>query len=208
MDEDHAPGVVELLDKLVVNFAAFMGLVMDSMTRGQSWRFLDMGHRIERALALSKLIQATLIDVAPEDSSLLDAVLDVADSSLTYRRRYVTHFEVAAVVDLLVADETNPRAVAFQICAIEEHLSALPRESTHPHRNPDRQTALKLRTQLKLIDLRPACTPTAGRRNVLDDLLTGAIEDLATISESLSHMYFSHAKASRRFFASGQEASL
>ena len=208
VDEDHAPGVVELLDKLVVNFAAFMGLVMDSMTRGQSWRFLDMGHRIERALALSKLIQATLIDVAPEDSSLLDAVLEVADSSLTYRRRYVTHFEVAAVVDLLVADETNPRAVAFQISAIEEHLSALPRESTHPHRNPDRQTALKLRTQLKLVDLRPACTPTAGRRNVLDDLLTGAIEDLATISESLSHMYFSHAKASRRFFASGQEASL
>lgn len=204
-DNDRSRGVLELLDKLVLSFAAFIGLAMDSMTRGQSWRFLDMGHRIERALALSRLIQSTLVDTAPEDSPLLEAVLEIADSSLTYRRRYRAHLEVAAVVDLLVADETNPRAVAFQVNALEEHLASLPRESSHPQRNPDRQMAMKLRTQLKLADLRTACTPSDGRRVQLDVLLTDTIEELAAISESLSHIYFSHATASRRFISARPE---
>jgi uncharacterized circularly permuted ATP-grasp superfamily protein/uncharacterized alpha-E superfamily protein len=207
VDDDHVTSVIELLDKLVLSFAGFIGLAMDSMTRGQSWRFLDMGHRIERAVKLCHLIQTTLVDAAPEDSSLLEAVLDAADSSLTYRRRYVTHFEVAAVVDLLVADETNPRAIAFQIGAIAEHLANLPRESTHPHRNPDRQMTLRLRTELILTDLGAACEPLEGTRPQLDGLLTEVREDLTAISEQLSQIYFSHAKSSRRFITGNTEAT-
>ena len=204
-NSDRSIGVLEMLDKLVLSFAAFIGLAMDSMTRSQSWRFLDMGHRIERALALSRLIQAMLVGSATEDSPLLEAVLEIADSSLTYRRRYMAHLEVAAVVDLLVADETNPRAVAFQVNAIDEHLASLPRESSHPQRNPDRQSALQLRTKLKLADLRAACASVDGRRTRLDDLLTESIDELAKISESLSHLYFSHASASRKFITARPE---
>ena len=206
VDDDHVPGVIELLDKLVVSFAAFIGLAMDSMTRGQSWRFLDLGHRIERAVGLSRLLRSTLIDAAKEDSSVLEAVLEVADSSLTYRRRYVTHFEVAAVVDLLVADETNPRAVAFQIAAVEEHLANLPRESTHPRRSPDRQRAARLRANVRLVDLAIDCKAVDDKRPALAALLTGVIDDLNMISELLSQTYFSHATA-RRVITGGEEAS-
>ena len=207
VDDDHIPGVIELLDKLVVSFAGFIGLAMDSMTRGQSWRFLDMGHRIERAVALTHLIQSTLIHVQPEDSSLLEAVLEVADSSLTYRRRYMTHFEVAAVVDLLVADDTNPRAISFQAAAIEEHLASLPRESAHPRRHPDRQLTTQLRTALKLADLSTICAAVEDQRPELELLMGEILEDLGGISESLSHTYFSHATTSRRVITGGPEAS-
>lgn len=207
VEDDLAAGVLELLNRLVAGFAAFVGLATDSMTRGQSWRFLDMGHRIERAFGVARLIRSTLVDSAPDDSSLLDAVLEISDSSLTYRRRYLTHFEVPAVIDLLVADESNPRAVAFQVAAIQEHLANLPRDSTHPQRNPDRQTALKLRTLLNLADLRAACEPVDGRRIRLDDLLSDTIENLASVSEHVSQIYFSHATISRRLVLSSQEAT-
>ena len=38
----------EALDRTVITLAAFGGLVADSMTRGQGWRFLDMGRQLER----------------------------------------------------------------------------------------------------------------------------------------------------------------
>ncbi|HEX8916303.1 MAG TPA: circularly permuted type 2 ATP-grasp protein, partial [Humisphaera sp.] len=122
VDDDQVPTVLELLNKLMVGFLAFAGVAADSMTRGQSWRFLDMGFRLERASAVTKLLRLTLVDASVEEGSLLDGVLEVGDSSLTYRRRYLTQLEAPAVVDLLLADETNPRSVAFQVAALQDHL--------------------------------------------------------------------------------------
>ncbi len=134
IDDDHATVVVELTNRLVTGFLAFGGMVAESMTRGLSWRFLDMGMRIERGIGAARLVRSTLTDdigETGEQSFLLEGILEVADSVLTYRRRYLSQLDVTAVVDLLVADESNPRAVAFQLAAIDEHLSCLPRESAH-----------------------------------------------------------------------------
>ena len=172
IEDDQIARVVELLNRLTAGFLAFGGVVAESMTRGQAWRFLDMGNRMERTIAVARLVRSTLVDVAADETTILDAVLEVTDSSLTYRRRYLTHLEVAvAVVDLLVTDETNPRAAAFQVAALEEHLARLPRDADHPQRSPDRQAALKLRTQLKLADLHVICKPVRrGTRPALDAL--------------------------------------
>ena len=35
---------------------------MESMTRGQAWRFLDMGRRLERATTLLLLLERTLVE--------------------------------------------------------------------------------------------------------------------------------------------------
>jgi uncharacterized alpha-E superfamily protein len=45
---------------------------------------------------------------------------------MTYRSRYFNVFDVAALIDLLLLDETNTRAVAFQLSSIEESLKKLP----------------------------------------------------------------------------------
>src|SRR6202043_4096363 len=118
---------------LIVTLAAFVGLASDSMTRGQAWRFLDMGRRIERVLFISRFLKDTLVENGA-DPVLLEAVLDISDSSLTYRRRYLTHLEAHAIADLLLADESNPRGTAFQLAQLEQHLNALPRESAQPDR--------------------------------------------------------------------------
>jgi uncharacterized circularly permuted ATP-grasp superfamily protein/uncharacterized alpha-E superfamily protein len=204
LDAPYA-SVLEMLNKLVVNIAAFGGLAMDSMTRGQAWRFLDLGHRIERATLVTRLLHTTMTDAHAGSASLLDAVLEITDSTLTYRRRYLTQLEVAPVVDLLLADADNPRAVAFQVVAIQDHLSHLPRESTHPNREPDRQAAVKLRTTLQLADVQQICQPVDGNRPALATLLNETTDALATISQRVGQIYFSHAQVPRHLMAPAQK---
>ena len=205
LDDDQVPTVLELLNRLTVGFLAFSGVAADSMTRGQAWRFLDMGFRTERAMAVTRLLRLTLVDATVEETSLLEAVLEVGDSALTYRGRYLTQLEAPAVVDLLLADDSNPRAVAFQVEALRDHLANLPRDVAHPRRNPDLQAATELRTLLQLADVGAACATNGGLRLHLERLLAQTSEKLVAVSDAVSQRYFSHAAVSRRLWAPGQD---
>src|SRR6185295_18244722 len=76
-----------LIHNLVLDLAAFNGMEMENMTRGRGWRFLDFGRRLERALSVLNLLRATVI-VPARPPSLLEAVLEIADSVMTYKRQY------------------------------------------------------------------------------------------------------------------------
>ncbi len=212
-DPDHLTEVLDVLNQMVIALAAFGGLAMDSMTRGLAWRFLDMGRRVERTVATARLLRATLVDIIPHEPAVMEAVLEISDSSMTYRRRYLTHLQAHAVVDLLLSDETNPRSAAFQLVAVEEHMQALPRESTHPLKRADGQRTMRLLSTLRLADLRVECEPDAYRRRPrLDAMLKMVIEQLPAISDALGQTYFSHAVASRQVqlapVVPGREVSL
>ena len=190
---DPVSGVLELLDYVVVTLAAFAGLASDSMTRTQAWRFLDIGRRIERAAFISQFVRDALVEPGT-DPTLLEAVLEISDSSLTYRRRYLTHLEAHAVADLLLADETNPRSVAFQFAQIDQQLAALPRDTSHPDRNIDQRLLLKLRTSVQLADFLELCSTPPGReRQEFHALLSEVMEQNGCLSEAIAQLYFSHA---------------
>jgi uncharacterized circularly permuted ATP-grasp superfamily protein/uncharacterized alpha-E superfamily protein len=194
---EPAAGVLELLDNLVLSLAAFAGLATESMTRGQAWRFLDMGRRVERASFASQFLKDTLVE-PDADPVLLEAVLEIADSSLTYRRRYLTHLETHAVADLLLADESNPRSVAFQFALLDLHLGALPRDLSYPDRNVDQRQLLKLRTSIQLADFVELCSVGAGReRREFYVLLSEISAQIGQLSEAIAHLYFSHAVVSQ-----------
>jgi len=142
-----AARIPELLDNLIERFAAFVGLAGDSMTRGQAWRFLDIGRRVERVDFTARFVSGTLTPPG-NDSVLLEAVLEVMDCSLTYRRRYLTHLEVHAVADLLLADESNPRGVAFQLAQLEQHLAALEPSRARQQRHDRAQRQALARSRL------------------------------------------------------------
>jgi len=198
---EQLAGVLDLLNQMVISLAAFTGLVTDSTTRGQSWRFLDIGRRLERAIGVSRLLRYTVVDVIEDEPSLLEAVLETAESSLTYRRRYLTHLQVAAVCDLLLADETNPRAIAFQLATLDEHLASVPRESAHPQQSPDRQALLALRCSVRMAVLPAICATKAARRPRLDALLQEILDQLQKVSDAVSQIFFTHALASRQMLS-------
>ncbi len=205
IDDDQVSTVLEVVNELVFAFLAFSGMAMDSMSRGQRWRFLDMGVRLERGIVMARLIRATLVAVTPQESFILDALLEAADSSITYRSRYLNRLDAAAVVDLLLADESNPRAVAFQIATLERHLESLPREASHPLRHPDNQLVVRLRSMIRLADLNAVCKPTKARREALAELTTSCIEQLTMISELVAQIFFNHAMVSPRFLSAELE---
>ena len=102
------------------------------MTRGHGWRFLDIGRRLERSLGddAARAQRARRQPVARV--AMLEPLLEIADSSMTYRRRYFAEPQLAPVLDLLLADDTNPRALAFQLAALADHLAQLPRHPKAP----------------------------------------------------------------------------
>ena len=57
----------------------------------------------------------------------LDWLLELADSTVTYRSRYLVAPEWLPVLDLLVRDDTNPRSVAFQVKGLVEYVDKLER---------------------------------------------------------------------------------
>ncbi len=195
------PGLGALLDRLssvVVGIAAFGGLVMDSMTRGQAFRFLDMGRRIERAVNVVTLLRETLTVPCDREPALLEAVLEVADSGMTYRRRYMAALLVAPAVDLLLSDETNARSVLYQLQALTDHLRALPKLGDSEPRSPELKLALAASHELELCDVPRLCVGEPdGSRPALGEFLRRLGERLPALSDALSATYLSHATLSR-----------
>ncbi|MFT3786808.1 MAG: circularly permuted type 2 ATP-grasp protein [Tepidisphaeraceae bacterium] len=181
----------EFFDDLIGHCAAFSGLVVDSMTRGQTWLFVEMGRRLERAVTTIRLLRSTL-SAGPSDTGLLEAILDVCDSSISYRRRYLTHLETHAVVDLLLCDGSNPRAVAFQLQEMDHHLARLPRDPAQPMRNIDQTQLLRLRASIETADVNAIASASSGPRPALGALLTDAVDRCETLSQTIAQLYFSH----------------
>jgi uncharacterized circularly permuted ATP-grasp superfamily protein/uncharacterized alpha-E superfamily protein len=194
---DSLGTVHDVLNRVVVRLAAFSGLVMESMTRGQAWRFLDLGRRIERAMTLLMLVRGSLTTTCTREGPLLEAVLEIADSAMTYRRRYLATLQVAPVVDLLLTDETNPRSVIYQMEALHAHIGTLP-NTLDGMRTPQQRIALSVLTDLKLADIDRLCVvDERGERARLAALLIDLGTQIPSLSDSLSDRYLNHATVSR-----------
>jgi len=190
--------VLELLDAGISRLAAFSGLVAENLTRGQSLTFLNMGRRLERSLQMSSLLRCTLCTETRNEGSLLEALLEIADSSMTYRRRYLSMVQAAPVLDLLLADETNPRSLAYQLAALGESIDRLPRDPALPGRSTEQRLVLANLTELRLADIDTlARAEESGRRAGLVDLLSKLETDLPVLSDVIAASYFSHLQTSR-----------
>jgi uncharacterized alpha-E superfamily protein len=126
-------------------------------------------------------------------------LLEVADSSMTYRSRYFTVLQPAPALDLLMNDEANPRSLAFQLQELMQHcrcLSSRPSGAGWPLSKQRRleETA----ANLFRADIRLLCQPGEDSiREPLDQLLAGTGAALPALSDAITHVYFSHAEMER-----------
>ena len=184
--------VLTLLNTLIVDLAAFAGLEMENMTRGHGWRFLDIGRRLERAKNMITLVQGAL-KVEPVDPGALEPILEIADSVMTYRRRYFAQPQWAPTLDLLLADESNPRSLAFQMNALADHAANLPHEGGGWRNHVQIEAVTNLLGQADFSALVEA--QIAGQGTGLSELLTRFSVELQSLSDALTHQYFTHATA-------------
>lgn len=198
-DSSQLSRLVDELNQLVIILAAFSGLVMESMSRGIAWRFLDMGRRLERAISLVTLLRATLTSNCGRIDSVIEAVLEVADSKMTFRRRYAAGFQTAPTVDLLLSDDTNPRSIAFQLNVLGEHFGRLPQLTNDGTKTKQQRLLLTATTDVQLADIDVLCAldQSSSRRDGLVALLNRLGRSLPDLSDSLTETYLYHANVAR-----------
>lgn len=192
--QPRTPDALAVLNHIVLHLAAFSGLEMENMTRGHAWRFLDMGRRLERAVNIITLLQTGLTLPGAHSSASLVPILEIADSVMTYRRRYFGQPQWPTVADLLIADDTNPRSFAFQVGSLLDHVQRLPgaRSAGQPSKEQKTLAGIKKAlTQLDMPDL------SEGERDPATDPLPAALGRLAAemrlVSDNITQRFFVHA---------------
>ncbi len=177
-----APGTAELLrtlDTLVLHLAAFAGMQAENMTRGQGWRFLEVGRRVERALGGLHLLGTTAGQGDGADL-LLEPLLEICDSVMTYRRRHFSRPQLDGVIDLVFFDRTNPRSVAYQVHVIHGEISRFAGR-------PDFGLMPAIREHAEALESRFADPAVPGLAE-----FSGLIDSLEQFSDLLTQHFFSH----------------
>ena len=193
----EAAGARFYLDALVRRTAALSGLSAENMTRGPNWLFMDLGRRLERARHLAWLVRQTVTLADARETEHMRILLEIADSAMTYRSRYLNVFQLVPFVDLLLLDENNPRSCAFQLATIESHLRELPRITMAQINDVPGTIAHEMRgATANANPARLAFCQTGVRPGLIE--LTDAITSSASeLSDAIADAYFQHASRSR-----------
>ncbi|WP_085630942.1 circularly permuted type 2 ATP-grasp protein [Pseudomonas sp. R16(2017)] len=193
-DEPDFGELLDFLNRLVTSLAALSGFALDDMTRDEGWRFLMIGRRIERLQFLSASLAAFLRGAGAFDQAGLEWLLELGNSSITYRSRYLAVAQLIPVLDLLLLDEQNPHAVLFQLKLVARTVKRLNDDFGAP-----REAGLApLAERLARIDLGCLENPLFGEASVraaldgLADLLQEIADVSAQVSDRLALRHFAH----------------
>ena len=171
-------GMLDRAGSLQRRYVAIAGLSAEHMSRTAAWRFHDLGRRVERAATIARAIR--LFGMAGASADDLSTLLDLADSQISYRQRYLTGIARVPVVDLVALDPGNPRALAYQSQRIVERLRELPVLADDGMAEAQQSEGIALDALL--------ATATA---TVLDADLLGDIERrLGSLSDAIARRYF------------------
>jgi uncharacterized circularly permuted ATP-grasp superfamily protein/uncharacterized alpha-E superfamily protein len=185
--------VMEKVNELLVQLAALGGHVAEGMTRTHAWRFLDFGRRLEHAMQTANLLSSVLNATSSADHALLESLLEICDSLMTYRFRYSSRMQLAPVLDLLLCDDTNPRSVLYQVKQCFDHVNQLPRDRTAPHIRNELTYVASVSTLLKSANISEiAADYNEKNPKPLKELLQFIEDTLPQLSDAIAHRYFFH----------------
>ncbi|MEX2093583.1 MAG: circularly permuted type 2 ATP-grasp protein [Pirellulales bacterium] len=203
--ESDLADMLEKIDALLRNLSAFTGLVLENMTRTQAWQFLHLGRRLERGLHTSSLIRIMLRAGGATEHAVLEALLEVADSIMTYRSRYLARVQLGPVLDLLLTDESNPRSVAFQLANCAAHVEQLPRDVDELEDSPEKKLAASLLEMIRKVDSQTLARDyILGDTEQLDWLFMKLESTLPKLSDAVSHRYLIHVGPTQRLAEIGE----
>lgn len=173
---------------------ALSGLRHESMFRGMNWRFWELGRGIEKALQLIGLLRATLVPLPAESDVpvVVESLLLTCETLITYRRRYRTEPDILHGIELLVLDESNPRALLYQIERLNRHIGVLPAVEVGGGLSRAGRLALEALTALRLSRLERLAAPADGGELGLGALLDDLETLLSSLAEVLAECYFDH----------------
>lgn len=187
-------GAMEFLDRLLMSVSALSGFALDDMTRDDGWRFLVIGRRLERLQFLADALARMLRLPAIDDPATLESLLELADSIITYRLRYLSAPQLIPALDLVLLDNANPHSVAFQLRELQRELGAVAADYGEASSAALQSIASAL-NDCDLATLEAIAPGTARRRSALNRMAAqlAAIADSArAVSDQLALKHFAH----------------
>lgn len=189
---------IPVLNRLILMIASFYGLARENMTRAQGWRFIDIGQRIERSIYLCTFLDGALRSPEANNPSVLEAVLEYGDSTLTYRSRYTLIPNIAAVYDLVLLDGTNPRSLLFQLLQLEKHFDRLPKEHQGALPSTGQRVLIGSVARVRLLDPRELVHPKGPwHEGETGKVIRAVAASLPELSDAIAVNYFAHSAISR-----------
>ena len=193
---DHTPAgadysalhALTALKRASDHLAAITGLQTDRMTRDDGWRLLSIGRHVERLGFLSHALTTGFAHGAVHHDGGFEAMVALFDSTITFHGEYQQSHDIAPLVDLLVLDRDNPRALAWVAHTLRGRLAKLAGSAPDQlgllsHSVPD-PNEWHLETLCDAGD--------DGAYANLTDLLAGCSEAAYQVSEEINATYFTH----------------
>jgi uncharacterized alpha-E superfamily protein len=124
---------------------------------------------------------------------MLEPVLEIADSVMTYRRMYFDRPRLSGVLAVVAGDESNPRSLAFQLKTLAEHASvlAIDRKPTAGEPELVRIAALLRAVHGLTLNEWSGSDELEAGPALMESLRHWAAE-LAALSDLVTNRYFSH----------------
>ena len=129
-DGQQFEGAAAALLRVLTFSATVSGMAAENMVHGGGRLFLDLGRRVERAQAVADELACALELPGAETQPArvehgLRLALELCDSVITYRSRYAGVLQPAPALDLVLADEGNPRGLAYQVVTASSLLQRI-----------------------------------------------------------------------------------
>jgi len=204
---DNSQDTVEvqaLLAETSQMLAALTGAQTDRMTRDDGWRLLSIGRHIERLEFLSSALSAAVQGGLIGEQAGFDAVLDLFDSTISFHAQYQQSRTPQALMDLLVTNPDNPRALGWVAHTLRSRLLRMGSLA-------DGATVPLAAVVPRLVDLTPealwplACThdailPSAEHPLPLHAALDACQTSARHVSDQLCALFFTHSGDARFSF--------
>jgi uncharacterized alpha-E superfamily protein len=190
------------LEQLGMQLSAITGAQTDRMTRDDGWRLLTVGRQLERLSTMSGTLWTLFDDGAAVLEPGFDLILDLFDSTITYRAHYQRRREIAALLDLVVMDEENPRSLACILEVLRHQLIHLPGADARAGGGVIADVLAHLPSVKVGASLEELCQRDPnGRFSNLLDLTARLSIGTNIVSEEIGRLFFSHAASSSRRLA-------
>lgn len=165
----------DVLAQALKHFVSLKQGLQASVHQSAAQCFLDLGQRIERSIALARLVER----FASDDPRFCKILLELAGEAGAHSMRGNGSPTRSAVIEHTMRDTDNPESLALHMQMIANDLSMLPRRTVDTQMNAALMRVDALRTDVAAADIM-AFDPSLPQR---------VVDGLMRLSEDISRLY-------------------
>ncbi|NIF93369.1 MULTISPECIES: circularly permuted type 2 ATP-grasp protein [unclassified Burkholderia] len=193
-EEQLGNAALQMLDRLNLLLSAITGAQTDNMTRDDGWRLLSIGRQIDRVDFLASVLRFAFEDGAVTKQDGFELVLELFDSTITFRSQFQRGFDVAPLLSLVVLNGDNPRSLAWVVQKMQGRLTKV--EHGEGYALSELSETMP---EIGAWSLHALCeTDEDGRHAVLLERLQSVSRAAWELSNRIGERYFSHVRESGR----------